>query len=87
MIRMTTPGNQELLEMIQILEQKMTELQTENQKLKATIDTIDFDLDSISNRTNRIVENIVFKSDWNEGMHVLRNIKALNDVDIRRALL
>ena len=79
---MTTPGNQELLEMIQVLEQKVTELQTANEKLKATISTIDFDLDKIHNRTNRMIDNIVFKADWNEGLHVLRRVEALNDVDI-----
>jgi len=84
---MTTPGNQELLEMIQVLEQKVTELQTANEKLKATIHTIDFDLDKIHNRTNRMIDNIVFKSDWNEGLHVLRRVEALNDVDIWAALL
>ena len=83
---MTTPGNQELLEMIQVLEQKVTELQTANEKLKATIYTIDFDLDKIHNRTNRMIDNIVFKADWNEGLDVLRRVEALNDVDIWAAL-
>ena len=83
---MTTPGNQELLEMIQVLEQKVTELQTANEKLKATIHTIAFDLDKIHNRTNRMIDNIVFKADWNEGLHVLRRVEALNDVDIWAAL-
>ena len=77
---MTTPGNQELLEMIQGLEQKITELQ-------GKLHMVENDLDDVDNRTNKLITNIVIKADWNEGIHILKRIGALNDVDIRRGLI
>ena len=77
---MTTPGNQELLEMIQGLEQKITELQ-------GKLHMVENDLDDMDGRTNKLVSNIVIKADWNEGIHILKRIGALNDVDIRRGLI
>ena len=77
---MTTPGNQELLEMIQGLEQKITELQ-------GKLHMGENDLDDMDGRTNKLVSNIVIKADWNEGIHILKRIGALNDVDIRRGLI
>ena len=77
---MSSPGNQELLEMIQALEQKITELQ-------GKLHMVENDLDDIEGRTNKLVSNIVIKADWNEGIHILKRIGALNDVDIRRGLI
>lgn len=73
-------SNQELLEMIQALEQKVIELQ-------GKLHMVENDLDDIDGRTNRLVSNIVIKADWNEGVHILKRIGALNDVDLRRGLL
>ena len=77
---MTTPGNQELLEMIQGLEQKITELQ-------GKLHMVENDLDDMDGSTNKLVSNLVIKADWNEGIHILKRIGALNDVDIRRGLI
>ena len=77
---MTTPSNRELYEMIQSLEQKVTELQ-------GKLHMVENDLDDIDGRTNKLVSNIVMKADWNEGIHILKRIGALNDVDIRRGLI
>ena len=77
---MATPGNRELYEMIQALEQKITELQ-------GKLHMVENDLDDIDGRTNKLVSNIVIKADWNEGIHILKRIGALNDVDIRRGLI
>ena len=77
---MTTPGNRELYEMIQALEQKVTELQ-------GKLHMVENDLDDMDGRTNKLVSNIVIKADWNEGIHILKRIGALNDVDIRRGLI
>ena len=71
---------QELLEMVQALEQKVTELQ-------GKLHMVENDLDDIDGRTNKLVSNIVIKADWNEGIHILKRIGALNDVDIRRGLI
>jgi len=77
---MTTPGNRELYEMVQALEQKITELQ-------GKLHMVENDLDDMDGRTNKLVSNIVIKADWNEGIHILKRIGALNDVDIRRGLI
>jgi hypothetical protein len=77
---MSTPGNQELLEMVQALEQKVVELQRK-------LHMIESDLDDVYGRTNKLVSNVVHKADWNEGVHILKRIGALNDVDLRRGLL
>ena len=77
---MATPGNRELYEMIQALEQKVTELQ-------GKLHMVENDLDDMDGRTNKLVSNIVIKADWNEGIHILKRIGALNDVDIRRGLI
>ena len=77
---MTTPSNRELYEMIQSLEQKITELQ-------GKLHMVENDLDDMDGRTNKLVSNIVIKADWNEGIHILKRIGALNDVDIRRGLI
>jgi translation initiation factor IF-2 len=77
---MSTPGNRELYEMVQALEQKITELQ-------GKLHMVENDLDDMDGRTNKLVSNIVIKADWNEGIHILKRIGALNDVDIRRGLI
>ena len=73
-------SKQELLEMVQALEQKVTELQ-------GKLHMIENDLDDIDGRNNKLVSNVVVRADWNEGVHILKRIGALNDVDLRRALL
>ena len=77
---MSVPGNQELNEMVQVLEQKLVELQRK-------LHMIENDLDDVNGRTNKLVTNMVIKADWNEGIHVLKRIGALNDVDLRRGLI
>ena len=77
---MSSPGNQELLEMIQALEQKVTELQ-------GKLHMVENDLDDVNGRTNKLLTNMVIKADWNEGVHILKRIGALNDVDLRRGLM
>ena len=66
--------------MIQSLEQKVTELQ-------GKLHMVENDLDDMDGRTNKLVSNIVIKADWNEGIHILKRIGALNDVDLRRGLI
>ena len=77
---MSSPGNQELLEMVQALEQKVTELQ-------GKLHMVENDLDDVNGRTNKLLTNMVIKADWNEGVHILKRIGALNDVDLRRGLM
>lgn len=77
---MSSPGNQELLEMIQALEQKVIELQ-------GKLHMVENDLDDVNVRTNKLLTNMVIKADWNEGIHILKRIGALNDVDLRRGLM
>tara|TARA_Y100001963_G_C6750970_1_gene434192 strand:+ start:614 stop:847 length:234 start_codon:yes stop_codon:yes gene_type:complete len=77
---MSSPGNQELLEMIQALEQKVTELQ-------GKLHMVENDLDDVNGRTNKLLTNMIIKADWNEGIHILKRIGALNDVDLRRGLI
>ena len=68
---MSTPGNQELLEMIQVLEQRIVEQQETIVELRGKITMIENDLDDINGRTNKLFSNIVIKADWNEGIHIL----------------
>ena len=77
---MSSPGNQELLEMVQALEQKVTELQ-------GKLHMVENDLDNVNVRTNRLLTSMFIKADWNEGIHILKRIGALNDVDLRRGLV
>ena len=72
--------SQELLEMIQMLEQKVTELQ-------GKLHMIENDLDDIDGRTNKLVTNVLLVQDWNDGVRRLKAIGALNNVDIRRGLI
>ena len=75
-----TLSNQELTELVQILEQKVTELQ-------GKIVMLENDLDDIDNRSNNLIAHVVVKSDWNDGLEILKRIGALNKVDIRRGYL
>ena len=72
--------SQELLEMIQMLEQKVTELQ-------GKLHMIENDLDDIDGRTNKLVTNVLLVQDWNDGVRRLKAIGALINVDIRRGLI
>lgn len=75
-----TLSNQELTELVQILEQKVTELQ-------GKIVMLENDLDDIDNRSNNLIAHVVVKSDWNDGLEILKRIGALNNADIRRGYL
>ena len=66
--------------MIQMLEQKVTELQ-------GKLHMIENDLDDIDGRTNKLVTNVLLVQDWNDGVRRLKAIGALNNVDIRRGLI
>jgi len=84
---MTTPSNQELLEMIQVLQDQNFAQQRAINNLNSQITLLENDLDDADNRTNLLIGSIVVKNDWNEGLEILRRIGALNDTDIRRARL
>ena len=86
-LRMTTPSNQELLEMIQVLQDQNFAQQRAINNLNSQITLLENDLDDADNRTNLLIGSIVVKNDWNEGLEILRRIGALNDTDIRRARL
>ena len=84
---MTSPGNQELLEMIQTLEQRIVEQQQTINELRGKIVMIENDLDDVDARTNRFIENTAMRRDVNDSLNTLVRIGALNKVDIRRGLL
>ena len=70
-------SNQELLEMVQAQEERIARLErwkhmTENE------------LEDISATINKINESNFIKADWNELIHRLKRIGALNNVDLRR---
>ena len=69
---MSSPGNQELLEMIQALEQTVTEL-----RLKVRY--LENDLDSVSNRSNRLIQKMVTTTMFNNSMEIQEKY-GLNDV-------
>ena len=77
---MTTPSNQELYEMLQALEQRLSDLS----RWRAAIES---ELEDITNRQNLDIEFSAGKADVNEAILVLRKIGAINNVDVRRALL
>jgi len=60
---MSIPGNQELLEMIQALEQRVTQQQR-------TIASLENDLDDVNNRANKLIEKVVTKSQFNHSMRI-----------------
>ena len=69
-------SNQELLEMIQALEQKVIEQQRKIQMLEG-------DLDDIDNRSNRLIERVVTKGQFNTSMRTF----ARYGIDDRRGRL
>ena len=77
---MTTPSDQELYEMLQALEQRLSDLS----RWRAAIES---ELEDITNRQNLDIEFSAGKADVNEAILVLRKIGAINNVDVRRALL
>ena len=77
---MTTPSNQEIYEMVQSLEQRLSDLS----RWRAAIES---ELEDITNRQNLDIEFSAWKADVNEAILVLRKIGAINNVDVRRALL
>jgi chaperonin cofactor prefoldin len=77
---MTTPSNQEIYEMVQSLEQRLSDLS----RWRAAIES---ELEDITNRQNLDIEFSAGKADVNEAILVLRKIGAINNVDVRRALL
>ena len=77
---MTTPGNQELLELIQVLEQKVTELTGWRHMIEGEIE-------DILSTVNKINESNFRKEDWNQMIQVLARIKALNNVNLFRGMM
>ena len=77
---MTTPSNQEIYEMVQSLEQRLSDLS----RWRAAIES---ELEDITNRQNLDIEFSAGKADVNEAILVLRKIGAINNVDGRRAVL
>ena len=65
-------SNQELLEMIQALEQTVTQLRRKIQVLES-------DLDDVDNRSNRLIEKMVTKTMFNNSMEIQKKY-GLNDV-------
>ena len=56
-------SNQELLEMVQALEQTVTQLRRKIQVLES-------DLDDVDNRSNRVIEKMVTKTMFNNSMEI-----------------
>ena len=56
-------SNQELLEMLQALEQTVTQLRRKIQVLES-------DLDDVDNRSNRVIEKMVTKTMFNNSMEI-----------------
>ena len=56
-------SNQELLEMVQALEQKVIEQQRK-------IAILESDLDDVNNRSNRLIEKVVTKGQFNTSMAI-----------------
>ena len=76
---MTSPGNQELLEMIQTLEQRIVEQQQTITQLQGKIVMIENDLDDIDNRSNGLIEKVVTKNQFNDSMAIQKKY-GLNDL-------
>ena len=58
-------SNQELLEMLQALEQKVIEQQRK-------IASLESDLDDVNVRSNRLIEKVVTKGQFNTSMAILK---------------
>tara|TARA_R100001086_G_scaffold156304_1_gene83601 strand:+ start:310 stop:525 length:216 start_codon:yes stop_codon:yes gene_type:complete len=65
-------SNQELLEMVQALEQTVTQLRRKIQVLES-------DLDDVDNRSNRLIEKMVTTTMFNNSMEIQKKY-GLNDV-------
>tara|TARA_R100000655_G_scaffold57990_1_gene96367 strand:+ start:882 stop:1097 length:216 start_codon:yes stop_codon:yes gene_type:complete len=65
-------SNQELLEMVQALEQTVTQLRRKIQVLES-------DLDDVDNRSNRLIEKTVTKTMFNNSMEIQKRY-GLNDI-------
>ena len=77
---MTTPGNRELYEMVQALEERVTQLTGWRHMIEGEIE-------DILSTVNKINESNFRKEDWNEMIQVLARIKALNNVALVRAMI
>ena len=65
-------SNQELLEMVQALEQTVTQLRRKIQVLES-------DLDDVDNRSNRVIEKMVTTTMFNNSMEIQKKF-GLNDI-------
>ena len=65
-------SNQELLEMVQALEQTVTQLRRKIQVLES-------DLDDVDNRSNRLIEKMVTTTMFNNSMEIQKKF-GLNDI-------
>ena len=65
-------SNQELLEMVQALEQTVTQLRRKIQVLES-------DLDDVDNRSNRLIQKMVTTTMFNNSMEIQKKY-GLNDV-------
>lgn len=65
-------SNQELLEMLQALEQTVTQLRRKIQVLES-------DLDDVDNRSNRLIEKMVTTTMFNNSMEIQKRY-GLNDI-------
>ena len=77
---MSTPGNRELYEMVQALEERVTQLTGWRVMIEGEIE-------DILSTVNKINESNFRKEDWNQMIQVLARIKALNNVALVRAMI
>ena len=77
---MTTPGNRELYEMVQALEERVTQLTGWRVMIEGEIE-------DILSTVNKINESNFRKEDWNQMIQVLARIKALNNVNLFRGMM
>jgi prefoldin subunit 5 len=75
-------SNQELLEMVQALEQKVIELQQWVDVVRSNrskIQVLESDLDDVDNRSNRLIEKMVTTTMFNNSMEIQEKF-GLNDI-------
>ena len=77
---MATPGNRELYEMVQVLEERVTQLTGWRVMIEGEIE-------DILSTVNKINESNFRKEDWNQMIQVLARIKALNNVYLFRGMM
>ena len=77
---MATPGNRELYEMVQALEERVTQLTGWRVMIEGEIE-------DILSTVNKINESNFRKEDWNQMIQVLARIKALNNVSLFRGMM